>query len=67
LARVPDVTWRDVKGIRARIVHDYLVIDVLVVRGVVRRQLPRLITSVGKALAEDETRGGPSDSAPSRS
>jgi uncharacterized protein with HEPN domain len=56
LALVPDVTWRDVKGIRARIVHDYLAVDVLVVRGVVSRQLPRLITSVGKALVEDEKR-----------
>jgi uncharacterized protein with HEPN domain len=56
LALVPDITWRDVKGIRARIVHDYQAIDVLVVRGVVSRQLPRLITSVGKALAEDEKR-----------
>jgi uncharacterized protein with HEPN domain len=51
LADVPGVTWRDVKGIRARVVHDYQAIDVLVVRGVVSRQLPRLITSVRKALA----------------
>jgi uncharacterized protein with HEPN domain len=46
LAGVPGVTWRDVKGIRAKIVHDYETIDVLVIRGVVSRQLPRLITSV---------------------
>jgi len=64
LALVPDVTWRDVKGVRARIVHDYQAIDVLVVRGVVSRQLPRLITSVGKALAEDEKRGRQSDTTP---
>ena len=64
LADVPGVTWRDVKGIRARVVHDYEAIDVLVVRGVVSRQLPRLITSVGRALAEDEERRRQSDTAP---
>jgi uncharacterized protein with HEPN domain len=46
LAEVADVTWRDVKGIRVRIVHDYQTTDVLVIRGAVSRQLPRLITSV---------------------
>jgi len=54
LAEVPGVTWRDVKGIRARIVHDYQAVDVLLVRGVVSRQLPRLITLVRRALAADE-------------
>jgi uncharacterized protein with HEPN domain len=54
LAEVADVTWQDVKSIRARIVHDYQTTDVLVIRGVVSRQLPRLITSVWKALVADE-------------
>ena len=54
LADVPGVTWRDVKGIRTKIVHDYQTIDVLVIRGVVSRQLPRLVTSVRKALVADE-------------
>jgi len=64
LAQVPGVTWRDVKGIRARIVHDCQTVDVLVVRGVVSRQLPRLITSVRKALADDEKQRGRSDTEP---
>jgi uncharacterized protein with HEPN domain len=54
LAEVPGVTWRDVKGIRAKIVHDYQDVDVLVVRGVVSRQLPHLIMSVRNALIADE-------------
>jgi uncharacterized protein with HEPN domain len=54
LATVSGVTWRDVKGIRGKIVHDYQAIDVLVVRGVVSRQLPRLIAIVTKALAAEE-------------
>jgi uncharacterized protein with HEPN domain len=56
LAEVPGVSWRDVKCIPARIVHDYQTIDVLVVRGVVSRQLPRLIANVTKALVADEKR-----------
>jgi uncharacterized protein with HEPN domain len=53
LAAVPGVTWRDVKGIRGKIVHDYQAVDTLVIRGVVSRQLPRLIAIVGKALAAE--------------
>lgn len=47
------ITWRDVKGIRARIVHDYQAVDVALIRGVVARQLPKLITEVRKALEAD--------------
>ena len=50
LAEVPDVEWRDIKGIRAKIVHEYKDTDVLIIRGVVARQLPRLITAVSRAL-----------------
>lgn len=41
------------KGIRARIVHDCQAVDVALIRGVVARQLPKLITEVGKALEAD--------------
>ena len=54
LATVPGVTWRDVKGIRGKIVHDYQAVDTVVIRGVVSRQLPRLITIVTRALAAEE-------------
>ena len=56
LAEVPGVAWRDVKGVRARIVHDYQTIDVLVIRGVVARQLPGLVASVQRTLVADEGR-----------
>ena len=64
LAEVPGVTWRDVKGIRARIIHGYQDVDVLVIRGVVSRQLPRLITSVRKALVAEEKQRRPRDTTP---
>jgi len=64
LAEVPGVAWRDVRGMRAQIVHDYQAIDVLIIRGVVARQLPRLITGVRKAFIADGKREGRSDTAP---
>jgi uncharacterized protein with HEPN domain len=64
LAEVPGVTWRDVRGIRAKIVHDYQTIDVLMIRSVVSRQLPRLITSVRKSLVADEKQRQRGDTAP---
>jgi hypothetical protein len=54
LAAVSGVIWRDIKGIRGKIVHDDQAVDALVIRGVVSRQLPRLITIVRKALAAEE-------------
>ena len=56
LAEVSGVAWQNVKGIRAKIVHDYDTIDVLIIRGVVARQLPAVITGVRRALAADEKR-----------
>lgn len=68
LAAVSGVTWRDVKGIRGKIVHDYQAVDALVIRGVVSRQLPRLITIVTKAFAVEEqaTTPGNATSTPPR-
>lgn len=54
LAEIPGVIWREVKGIRAKIVHDYQMVDVEVIRGVVSRQLPRLITTVREVLAAEQ-------------
>lgn len=64
LSEVPGVTWRDVRGIRAKIVHDYQTINVLVIRGVVSRQLPRLIASVRRALVADEKQRRRKDTTP---
>jgi uncharacterized protein with HEPN domain len=64
LAEVPGVTWRDVRGIRARIVHDYRTIDVLIIRCVVSRQLPSLIASVRRALVVDEKQRQRGDTTP---
>lgn len=56
LAEVEGVSWPNIKGIRAKIVHDYEQIDIEIVRGVVSRRLPSLITQVRRSLAADEKR-----------
>lgn len=56
LTEVRGVTWRDVKGMRSRIVHDSEEIDMTIIRGVVSRQLPALVRSVRRALNDDDKR-----------
>jgi len=50
LAGIPEVDWRSVKGSRAKIVHDYLELDIVIIRGVVSRQLPSLVSATRRAL-----------------
>ena len=51
LATMPDVNWRGVKGMREVIAHDYDEVDVEVLAGVVRDNLPGLRAAVSRALA----------------
>ena len=55
LAEVPGIEWPDVKGIRSKIIHEYGGVDILIIRGVVARQLPRLSSAVKRALTTDAT------------
>lgn len=56
LVAVSGILWKDVKGIREIIVHHYQIIDVVMIRGVINRDLPALITEVRRALAVDDRR-----------
>lgn len=51
LATMPGVSWRGIKGMREVIAHDYEEVDVEVLAGVVRDNLPGLRAAVGRALA----------------
>ena len=51
LATMPGVSWRGIKGMREVIAHDYEEVDVEVLAGVVRDNLPDLRAAVGRALA----------------
>jgi len=50
LATIPEVPWRQVKGIREKIVHDYAFVDAEMIRQVVDQSLPDLIGAVERAL-----------------
>jgi len=52
-ARHPEVPWRDVIGMRHRIVHDYLEIDYDIVWDVATVELPQLVEKI-KPLVPSE-------------
>jgi len=51
LVTMPGVSWRGIKGMREVIAHDDEEVDVEVLAGVVRDDLPGLRAAVGRALA----------------
>jgi uncharacterized protein with HEPN domain len=51
LATMPGINWKGVRGMREVIAHDYDDVDVEVLAGVVRDNLPGLRAVVSRALA----------------
>ena len=52
-AAYPDIPWRQIVGMRHKIVHDYLYVDEDVVWQVVVRDLPTLITQLERILVDE--------------
>jgi uncharacterized protein with HEPN domain len=51
-AAMPGIRWRQAKGMRERIAHDYGRIDLDILEGVVETDLPSLIDQIDAALAD---------------
>ena len=50
----PEIPWREIVGMRHKIVHDYMIVDEDVVWEVVSTDLPPLITALEKIVPPDE-------------
>lgn len=55
-AALPKIPWRDAKGMREVLAHDYGQVDVEILAEVVEHDLPGLIVAIEEALA-DQSRG----------
>ena len=62
-ARYRDVPWRDMAGLRDRIVHDYFGIDYEVAWDVVTNDLPRLLDVI-EVILDAENREGKENTPP---
>ena len=56
-ARHPEIPWRDVKGMRNRLVHGYEIIDFKLLWDTVTTDLPLLIEQLERIIAEEEAAG----------
>jgi len=44
----PHIPWKEINGLRNRIAHDYLKIDLQVVWGIIRKELPKIKPAIKK-------------------
>jgi len=51
---LPEVPWTEIVGMRHRLVHDYLHVDMEKVWYTVQNDLPKLITIIGSRVPPDE-------------
>jgi uncharacterized protein with HEPN domain len=53
-AELPQIPWRNIIGMRNRVIHDYVNVDLDIVWEVATRNLPELIAELERVLPEDE-------------
>lgn len=49
-ARFPEIPWREMTGLRNRLIHGYDAVDFDIVWEIVTRDLPELITALEKSM-----------------
>ena len=53
-AKYPDIPWRDVRGMRSKLVHQYFGINMEVVWQTVREDIPALIAAITKIVKQEK-------------
>jgi uncharacterized protein with HEPN domain len=57
-ARHPSIPWRVMAGMRDKLVHDYIGIDLQVVWGAVTKNLPEIVPELRRLLSEMDSGSG---------
>lgn len=55
--RFPDIPWREMRGIRNVVVHEYFRVDLQILWKTVTQDLPSLVPALREAAAEPGTNG----------
>lgn len=54
-ARYSEIPWRQIAGMRNRIVHNYLEVDLEIMWQVISRDFPNLVVSLEQAIADERS------------